>query len=552
MICRGKEWGPWRTRALFLDGHLAYACVATGPGRAEMKMVENDYEWEPTQLEEQRLEKLERLREAGVEPYPLRSRRSHTAAQALADFEAAEARAEEGDDPEQIEVTVGGRLVSVRDMGRTVFADIADGSGRLQLFLRRNEVGEEEHQQFRKLLDLGDFVQASGHLFRTRMGEVSIRVHDWQLLSKAVSPLPVAKEQEVEGEVVRYSAFADVEERYRQRYADLAVNPEVREIFRTRARLLQALRRFLDEHDFLEVETPVMQPIYGGAAARPFTTHHNQLKQDLYLRISFELYLKRLLVGGIERVYEIGRDFRNEGVDTVHNPEFTQLEFYAAYWDYTDVMRFTEEMLTYAAKDLTGGTVITFQGHKIDLAAPWQRITLRDAIKKYAEIDYMEHPTAEELATAIREIGGKPRAGVSWGKLVDGLLGEYVEPNLIQPTFVTEYPRDISPLAKRLPDDPRHVERFEYFIAGMEMGNAFTELNDPLDQQARFEEMQRLHKGDVEEAHPIDEDYLRAMRYGMPPNGGFGTGVDRLVMLFTDQTSIREVLLFPHLRERDS
>lgn len=515
-------------------------------------MAENGYEWEPTQLEEQRLEKLERLREAGVVPYPLRSRRSHTAAQALADFEAAEVRAEEGDDPEQIEVTVAGRLVSVRDMGRTVFADIADGSGRIQLFLRRNEVGEEEHRQFRKLLDLGDFVQASGHLFRTRMGEVSIRVHGWQLLSKAVSPLPVAKEQEVEGEVVRYSAFADVEERYRQRYADLAVNPEVREIFRTRARLLQALRRFLDEHGFLEVETPVMQPIYGGAAARPFTTHHNQLKQDLYLRISFELYLKRLLVGGIERVYEIGRDFRNEGVDTVHNPEFTQLEFYAAYWDYTDVMRFTEEMLTYVAKELTGGTVITFQGQKIDLAAPWQQLTLRDAIKKYAEIDYMEHRTADELATAIREIGGKPRAGVSWGKLVDGLLGEYVEPNLIQPTFVTEYPRDISPLAKRLPDDPRHVERFEYFIAGMEMGNAFTELNDPLDQQARFEEMQRLHKGDVEEAHPIDEDYLRAMRYGMPPNGGFGTGVDRLVMLFTDQTSIREVLLFPHLRERDS
>lgn len=511
--------------------------------------------WRPNQLEQQRLDKLTQLQEAGVEPYPLRVSRTHTTAEATAAFETAEAtlHPEEGEDaaPAPIPVTVTGRLVSLRDMGKTVFAHVEDGSGRIQLFLRRDDLGEESHYQFRKLLDLGDFVEATGAVFRTRMGEVSVHVHAWRLLAKAISPLPVAKEQDVDGETVRYAAFSDVEERYRQRYADLAVNPEVRDIFRTRARLIRLLRAFLDEHGFLEVETPVLQPLYGGAAARPFVTHHNQLKQDLYLRISFELYLKRLIVGGYERVYEIGPDFRNEGVDSTHNPEFTQLEFYAAYWDYHDVMAFTEEMIAHVARELTGDTTITYQGHTIDLSPPWQRITLRDAIMQFAEIDYLEHETAGELAAAIRAAGGHAREHVSWGKLVDGLLGDYVEPKLIQPTFITNYPRDISPLAKRIPEDPRHVERFEFFIGGIEMGNAFTELNDPIDQRARFEEMQRLHAGDVEEAHPIDEDYLRALRYGMPPTGGFGTGVDRLAMLFTDTTSIREVLLFPHLRSRD-
>lgn len=502
--------------------------------------------WEPTQLERQRLEKLERIQEAGIEAYPLRAKRTHTTEAALAVF--AETEGQEGDPPT---MTLCGRLVAVRDMGKTVFAHIEDGYGRIQLFLRRNEVGEDSHRHFRKLLDLGDFVQATGFLFRTRMGEVSLRAHEWKLLSKAITPLPIAKEREVDGEMVRFSSFADVEERYRQRYADLAVKPEVRDVFRARAKMITALRRFFDEHDFLEVETPIMQPIYGGAAARPFVTHHNQLKQDLYLRISFELYLKRLLVGGYERVYEIGRDFRNEGVDATHNPEFTQLEFYAAYWDYYDVMDFTEKMVQCAAEAVTGGTTITYQGQTIDLSGPWRRITLRDAIKMYAEIDYMEHLTAESLAEAIRENGGHPTPGATWGKLIDDLLGDYVEPHLIQPTFVTEYPRDISPFAKQIPGDEKHVERFEYFIATMEMGNAFTELNDPQEQFARFEEMQRLYDKDDDDAHPIDEDYVRAMRYGMPPNGGFGTGIDRLAMLLTDNTTIREVLLFPHLRERE-
>ena len=502
--------------------------------------------WQPTKLEEQRLEKLERLQAAGMEPYPLRVKRTHTTAQAREALAAAEKEGAE----REITVTVTGRLVSFRDMGKTVFAHIEDGYGRIQLFARRENIGEESHRIFRKLLDLGDFVQAEGELFRTRTGEISVRVQDWKLLSKAISPLPVVKEEEVDGQIVRHAAFSNVEERFRQRYADLAVNPAVRETFRARAKVISAVRRFMDDHDFLEVETPILQPLYGGAAARPFTTYHNQLKQELYLRISFELYLKRLLVGNVERVYEIGRDFRNEGVDHKHNPEFTMLEFYAAYWDYHDVMEFTERMIEFVANEVLGTTQISYQGHDINLAAPWPRITMRDAIKQFAGIDYMDYLDADDLAAAIRKIGGHAPAGVSWGKLIDGLFGDYVEPNLIQPTIVTQYPRDISPLAKGIPGDPLHVERFEYFIAGMEMGNAFTELNDPIDQRARFEMLQQLYAKDEDERNPIDEDYLRAMRYGMPPNGGFGAGIDRMVMLFTDKANIREVLLFPHLRER--
>lgn len=499
--------------------------------------------WEPNQLEKQRLDKLERLRAAGVDPYPLRVERTHTTVEAFADFASGAG--------EPINVTVCGRLLSIRDMGKTVFAHIGDEFGQIQLFVRREGIGEESHAVFRKLLDLGDFVQASGDLFLTRTGELSVRVSAWELLSKAISPLPVVKEQEVDGEVVRYSAFSDVEERYRQRYADLAVNPEVRDVFRMRALLISALRRFLDKNDFLEVETPVLQPLYGGAAARPFTTFHNQLKQELYLRISFELYLKRLLVGGFERVYEIGRDFRNEGVSFKHNPEFTQLEFYAAYWDYYDVMDFTERMVAFAAQEVLGSTHFVYEDNQIELSPPWSRMTMRDAIKQFVEIDYMEYPDAQSLAKAIRKVGGHAPEGATWGKLVDGLLGDFVEPKLVQPTFITQFPRDISPLAKAIPGDPTHVERFEYFIGGMEMGNAFTELNDPLEQRKRFEELQELYSSSDEELNPVDEDYLRAMAYGMPPNGGFGTGVDRLAMLFTDKHTIREVLLYPHLREKE-
>ena len=496
-------------------------------------------------IERERLVKLQRLIEAGANPYPARVKRTHTTAQAISAFEAIEKSGG------TVEAFVTGRLKSFRSMGKSSFGHVEGGAGRLQLYWRFNDVGEASYQMLLRDVDLGDFIEAQGSMFRTKTGEVSLHVKAWRVIAKSIQPLPIAKEQIVDGQVVRYSEFADTEQRYRERYADLAVHPEVRDVFIARAKVVSALRRFLDEHGFLEVETPILQPIYGGAAARPFLTHHNQLHQDLYLRISFELYLKRLLVGGYERVYEIGRDFRNEGVSYKHNPEFTQLEFYAAYLDYNDVMNLTEAMVAFVAQEVRGTTKITYQGHEIELAPPWKRITMREAIRLYSEIDYVEHPDAASLRQAILSIGGHAPEGATWGKLVDGLLGDYVEPRLIQPTFITDYPRDISPLAKRKPDDPAHVERFEYFIGGIEMGNAFSELNDPLDQEDRFIEMAQLYAAEDEEAHPMDEDYLNAMRYGMPPCGGFGTGVDRLTMLLTDKDTIREVVLFPHLRSRD-
>ena len=501
---------------------------------------------ELTELERQRVEKLERLRARGVEPYPRRVKRTHTVAEAIAALEAAEAAGEGGS-----HVAVSGRLRSMRVMGKVTFAHIEDGSGSIQLFLRVNDVGEEAYDMFKRDFDLGDFVGAEGALMRTRTGEISVRVKQVRMLAKAISPLPVIKEREVDGRRVRYTAFSDVEERYRQRYADLACNPDVREVFRVRARAIKALRRFFDDRGFLEVETPILQPVYGGAAARPFITHHHQLHQELYLRIAFELYLKRLLVGMYDKVYEIGHDFRNEGVSQKHNPEFTQLEFYAAYWDYHDVMAFCEQMIAYVAEEVLGRQVIHYQGHEINFRPPWRRVTLRDVVLEVTGIDYRQYPTAEELASAMQAKGLPAKPGATWGYLIDkGLLGT-VEPTLVQPTFVMDYPRDISPLAKTKPDDPTHVERFEYFIGGLEMGNAFTELNDPFDQEQRFLEMGRLYAPDDEEAHPMDEDYLRAMKYGMPPNGGFGLGVDRLVMLLTDKPAIREVILFPQLRAKE-
>jgi lysyl-tRNA synthetase class 2 len=501
---------------------------------------------ELTDLEQQRVKKLERLREMGVEPYPRRVKRTHTIAEALAALEAAETAGEEG-----TQVAVAGRLRSMRVMGKVAFAHIEDGSGSIQLFLRIQSVGQEAYEMFTGDFDLGDFVGAEGTLMRTRTGEPSVLAQHVRILAKAISPLPVIKEKEIDGQQVRYSAFSDIEERYRQRYADLASNPDIREVFRVRARTLKALRRFFDEHGFLEVETPILHPIYGGAAARPFITHHHQLHQDLYLRIAFELYLKRLLVGMYDKVYEIGHDFRNEGVSHKHNPEFTQLEFYAAYWDYHDVMAVCERMIANAAEEVLGSPVIHYQGHQIDLSPPWRRVTLRDAAIEVTGIDYLQYPTAEELAVAMEAKGLPAKPGATWGYLIDKGLVETIEPTLIQPTFVVDYPRDISPLAKTRPSDPTHVERFEYFIGGLEMGNAFTELNDPFDQEERFLEMGRLYGPDDEQAHPMDEDYLRAMKYGMPPNGGFGMGVDRLVMLFTDKPTIREVILFPHLRARE-
>jgi len=503
---------------------------------------------EYNELEKIRLEKIHQMRAEGREPYPTRANRSHTADAAIKSFELGE---KPDASPFNGVITVTGRLRAMRPMGKITFAHIEDGSGRIQLFFRVNEMGEEMMQQFTREFDLGDFIEASGTLFRTRTGEITLQVQSFLMLAKAVTPLPAAKDEVVDGQVVRHATLSDPELRFRQRYADLAVNPEVRQVFRTRAAIVRALRKFFDERGFLEVETPILQPIYGGAAAQPFVTHHNQLKQDLYLRISFELYLKRLLVGMFDGVYEIGRDFRNEGVSFKHNPEFTQLEFYWAYADYLKVMTLTEEMLVFVCDQVLGKRTFTYNGHEINMNPPWRRLELRQGLIDVTGIDIVQCPTGESLEEAMRKKGMNPKPGMPRGKLVDGLLGDYLEPSLIQPTFLYDYPRDISPLAKSIPGDPQTTERFEGFVGGMEICNAFTELNDPLDQEQRFLEMGRAYAAEDEERHPMDDDYLRAMSYGMPPNGGFGMGVDRLIMLLTGNHNIREVILFPPLRERE-
>ncbi len=484
-----------------------------------------------------RYQKVIELRELGIEPYPPRVSRTHTTRQAIAEFE----RAEREGAPEPVRVTVAGRLVAWREMGKITFAHIEDGEGRVQLFFQLNTLGEAPYRMARKYLDLGDFIEASGEMFRTRTGEPTVRVQSWRLLAKALNPPPE-----------KWHGLTDVEQRYRQRYVDLMSNPEVRRIFVIRSKILRAIRDFLDERGYIEVETPILQPVYGGAEARPFITHHNWAKRDFYLRIATELYLKRLLVGGFERVYEIGKDFRNEGISTKHNPEFTVLEAYQAYGDYYDMMELAETCWAAVAECVLGSTVITYQGHTIDLKPPWRRITMRDAILERTGIDIEQADTFEALQAAIKERGLHVDPKPTWGKLVDELFSEYVEPTLIEPTFVVDYPREISPLAKQKPDNPKLVERFEFFIGGLELGNAFTELNDPIEQLERFRDQQRQRAAGDEEAHPIDEDFINALMYGMPPTGGIGWGIDRMTMLYTDKTSIREVILFPQLRERQS
>jgi len=502
---------------------------------------------ERSELEENRLEKLRNIQASGVDAYPPRSHVTHSTRQAITAFEQVEAQA----DAPKVKVTLTGRIRALRPMGKLCFAHIEDRDGRCQLFFRVDELGEEQMQFLSQNFDLGDFIEARGSMFRTRRGEVTLQVESFIMLAKALLPLPAAKDEVVDGEIVRHSLLSDPETRYRQRYVDLAVNPEVREIFRIRAATLRALRDFLDGHDFLEVETPILQPIYGGAAAKPFVTHHNQLHQDLFLRISFELYLKRLLVGGMDRVYEIGRDFRNEGVSFKHNPEFTQLEFYMAYADFLSIMDLTEQMIHFTAQQVLGTSKITFNGHEIDLTPPWRRLEMRQAIIEATGIDISQHPTAELLSAAMTGKNIKHNPNAQRGKLVGALMDEFIEPNCIQPTFIYDYPRDISPLAKNKPGDPTIAERFEGFIGGMELCNAFSELNDPLEQEKRFLEMGRTFAEDDEERNPVDEDYLRALSYGMPPAGGFGIGVDRLMMLLSGIRNIREVILFPHLRTRE-
>jgi len=482
---------------------------------------------------EQRLQKLTALRAAGIDPYPARFSCTHSTAGALQAFASSEGETE----PPM--VRTAGRLMAIRVMGKASFAHISDGTGSIQIYLRQDELGKQAYQSFRKSFDLGDFIGVEGKLFRTRTGEVTIKVHSFEMLAKALRPLPE-----------KWHGLTDVEARYRQRYLDLLVNEPVRNTFVTRTRMVSAIRRFLDERGFLEMETPVLQPIYGGAAARPFKTHHNALDMDLYLRISDELYLKRLIIGGLDRVYELGRDFRNEGVSTQHNPEFTQLEVYQAYADYNDMMCLTEELWHAVAQEVLDASTLTYQGHNVDLTPPWKRVTMRDAILEATGVDIEADSDLDSLHRRVEELNPELDAKPTWGKQVEELFKEYVELRLIQPTFVLDYPLDISPLAKKKLDAPGVVERFEFFVGGLECGNAFSELNDPLDQRERFEmQRQQLEAGD-EEAHPMDEDWIRALEYGMPPTGGLGFGIDRMAMLFTDNPSIREVILFPALRPK--
>ncbi len=482
-------------------------------------------------LRGQRLQKLRRLIEGGVDPYPPRFPRTCTAAKAQQAFEA--------DTGEPGEIALAGRIVSMRVMGKASFAHIMDGSGRIQLYFRQDILGDS-YQTFRSDLDIGDFIGVRGTLFRTRTGEITLQVNEFQVLAKALRPLPE-----------KWHGLTDVETRYRQRYLDLIANERVRQVFRARSAIIGAMRQFLNCRDFIEVETPILQPLYGGATARPFLTYHNALDRQLYLRIAIELYLKRLIVGGLERVYEIGRIFRNEGISTTHNPEFTMMECYQAYTDYHGMMELVEQMFAFIAEQITGSRVITWKGQEIDFTPPWRRLGLREAIREESGIDYEEYPTAEALGHRMVSQGLTVLRGTSRGKLIDELLDTYVQPKIVQPTFLIDYPLDLSPLAKKKPGQPDTVERFEGFVGGIEVANAFSELNDPLDQRERFLQQRADAAAGDEEAHQMDEDFIVALEHGMPPTGGLGVGVDRLVMLFTDQHSIRDVILFPQLRSRD-
>jgi lysyl-tRNA synthetase class 2 len=495
---------------------------------------------EPTYVEAARREKRAALEAMGVAAYAYRFARTHTAAEALAAYEPAM-----GDDGPG--ATVCGRLVAFRSQGKTAFAHVEDESGRVQLYFRQDALGDAF--EVVKLLDLDDHMGASGRLFRTRAGETTLRVESLTLLSKSLRPLPRGKVQQTDEGTRVFGGLEDPEVRFRQRYADLAVHPEVREIFRVRARVISSIRRFLDGRGYLEVETPILQPIYGGAAARPFLTHHNALDQRLYLRIADELYLKRLLVGGLERVYEIGHNFRNEGMDRTHNPEFTMVEWYQAYADYHDMMELVEEMVAGLVLEVSGGSTLPGDDVTYDFARPWKRVRFVDGIREASGADVLR-ATEPELRAALHAQGVSRDEAATWsgGKLLDEMFRAFLEPSLVQPTFVVDYPRVLSPLAKPHRADPALTERFELFIGGREIANAFSELNDPDDQRARFEEQMSQRAAGDDEAHVYDADYVRALEYGMPPAGGVGLGIDRLVMLLTNRASIRDVILFPAMR----
>lgn len=474
-------------------------------------------------IRQQRLEKLRKLQELGINPYPPKFEKKHSCAQA---------RELLGK-----KVKTAGRIIAIRAHGRIAFFDLVDSSGKIQLWFQEKRLGKDKYRLM-KYLDVGDFIGAEGKVVKTKAGEITVEIADFQILAKSLRPLPD-----------QWYGLRDIEERYRKRYLDLIINPQVRDVFQKRSQIVQAMRDFLDQRGFLEVETPTLQPIYGGASARPFVTHHNALDIDLYLKISDELYLKRLIIGGFEKVYEIDHDFRNEGIDKTHNPEFTMMECYWAWADYQDMMRLTEEMIAYIAERVLGTTKIEFRGHKIDLKPPWKRMSMYQAIREYLGWD-PEEISDQELKKKIKEKGIEIVGGYSRGLAIAELFGE-VEPKLIQPVFITDFPKETTMLCKLHRKNPDLIERFEPYIAGWEVGNAYSELNDSLLQRQFFEKQVKKRVAGDEEAHPMDEDFIEALEYGMPPTGGLGIGVDRLVMILTNQPSIRDVILFPTLRPKN-
>ena len=491
---------------------------------------------ELTDLQKIRQEKLSQIAELGFNPYPYAFERTHFAGEIVNNF----------DSYENKPVSITGRMMAIRKHGKAAFCHIMDSTGRIQIYIRHDQVGEKSFELF-NLIDIGDIVGVKGEVFKTRTGEITVLAKEFQLLSKTLRPLPVVKERIEEGERIIYDEFADKEMRYRQRYVDLIVNPDIKEVFLKRTKIIKAIRKFLEDKGYLEVETPILQPLYGGATARPFITHHNALDIDLYLRIADELYLKRLIVGGFDGVFEFGKDFRNEGIDRFHNPEFTMLELYVAFQDYHFMMELVESMISFTVSEVLGTTKAMYQGNEIDFAPPWPRRKMSEVFKEYTGREIIGKNKSELLSIA-KDLNVPIEAGAEIGKIIDEIFGELVETHLIQPTFIIDYPVELSPLAKKHRSEKGLVERFEGYIAGKEICNAFSELNDPIDQRERFEQQLEFARAGDEEAHVMDEDFIRALEYGMPPTAGLGVGIDRLIMILTDSPSIRDVIFFPHMR----
>lgn len=503
----------------------------------------SEQELSHSELEALRREKLKQLHGLGINPYPYEFEISSNSKEIAGNPTIIAEVPDQGQ-----RVSVAGRVMTRRIMGKAAFFNLQDEKGTIQVYIRRDDVGEENYNTvFKKLTDLGDIVGIKGFVFRTQMGEITIHAEHFELLTKAIKPIPIAKEMEVDGKKVVFDAFADKELRYRQRYVDLIVNPEIREVFRMRSKMVQLMRMYMVNLGYLEVETPILQPVYGGASAKPFVTHHNALDMKLYLRVANELYLKRLIVGGYHGVFEFSKDFRNEGMSRFHNPEFTQVELYVAYKDYNWMMGFVESMLEHVALELHGSTKVQVGEHIIDFKSPWPRIPMLEAIKNETGVD-LSGMSVEEMKTAAKSIGVHVDQTMGKGKIIDEIFGEHCEHKLIQPTFITDYPVEMSPLAKKHRSKEGLVERFEAICNGKEIANAFSELNDPIDQRERFEDQAKLRAQGDEEAMTLDDDFLRALEYGMPPTAGLGIGIDRLAMIMTNQESIRDVLFFPHMR----